>query len=152
MEDLIEKHMGLVLYVVNRFNPKNHMEKDAYIQAGRIGLWKALTKFSEKGGSKFAPYAWNPIRWEIIKEIRLSKKSDETTNLNDDWAGNYVADSESSFWECVPSTLTPLEDKVIQLRLEGYNFQEIASQLSCNRSRIRKIFNSAVEKIRVTNE
>ena len=71
MDDLIEKNMGLVLTVVDKFKPTNQHDKEAYIQAGRIGLWKALTKFSETGGSKFSPYAWNPIRWEIIKEIRL---------------------------------------------------------------------------------
>ena len=80
MEELIEKNMGLVLSIVNKFNPKNSTEKDAYIQAGRIGLWKALTKYSKNGGSKFSPYAWNPIRWEIIKEIRSSKT--KTPNLS----------------------------------------------------------------------
>ena len=47
MEDLIEQNMGLVLTIVNRFNPKSHSDKEAYVQAGRIGLWKALTKFSK---------------------------------------------------------------------------------------------------------
>ena len=51
MEELIEKNMGLVLSIVNKFNPKNQTEKEDYIQAGRIGLWKALTKFSKNGGS-----------------------------------------------------------------------------------------------------
>ena len=73
MEDLIEQNMGLVLTIVNRFNPKSHHDKEAYIQAGRIGLWKALTKFSENKGSKFSPYAWNPITWEIIKEVKPFK-------------------------------------------------------------------------------
>ena len=43
MEELIEKNMGLVLSIVNKFNPRNQTEKDDYIQAGRIGLWKAIT-------------------------------------------------------------------------------------------------------------
>ena len=80
MEDLIEKNMGLVLKIVNRFNPRTQTDRDAYIQAGRIGLWKALLKFSKHGGSKFSPYAWNPIKWEIIKEIRsIAPKKDSRT-------------------------------------------------------------------------
>ena len=50
MEDLIEKNMGLILKIVNRFNPRTQTDRDAYIQAGRIGLWKALLTFSKHGG------------------------------------------------------------------------------------------------------
>ena len=82
MEDLIEKNMGLVLKVVNRFNPKTQADRDAYIQAGRIGLWKALLKFSKHGGSKFSPYAWNPIKWEIIKEIRSMAPKKDSVNIS----------------------------------------------------------------------
>ena len=50
MEELIEQNMGLVLTIVNRFKPKTVTEKEDYIQAGRIGLWKALMKFSHTRG------------------------------------------------------------------------------------------------------
>ena len=153
MEELIEENMGLVLSIVNKFNPKNSTEKDAYIQAGRIGLWKALTKYSKNGGSKFSPYAWNPIRWEIIKEIRSSKA--KTPNLS---VGDYVdfdheakSHSQSPFWELIPASLSQKESQVIQLRLEGYNFKEISAKLDCNRSHIKQIFRAAITKIRETN-
>lgn len=152
MEDLIEKHMPLVASIVNSFHPKNQAERENYLQAGRIGLWKALQNFNPAKGNVLSTYAWNPIRWEIMQEIRLAKKSKETISLNEDWTGSCVKESSSSFWEFIPPTLTSLEDTVIQLRLEGYNFQEISSKLNCPRSRIRTIFNSATEKIRVTNE
>ena len=121
MKDLVEENMGLVISIVNRFNPKNLTEREDYIQAGRIGLWKALEKFCEDRGTKFSPYAWNPIRWEIIKEI-------------------------------VPSTLTQEEKRIISLRLEGNNFKDISSQLNLSRSSVKKLFNSAVKKIRDNNE
>lgn len=153
MEELIEKNMGLVLSIVSKFNPKNLTEKDAYIQAGRIGLWKALTKYSKNGGSKFSPYAWNPIRWEIIKEIRSAKT--KTPNLS---GGDYVdfdqeakSHNHSPFWELIPASLSQTESQVIQLRLEGYNFKEISAKLDCNRSHIKQIFRSAITKIRETN-
>jgi DNA-directed RNA polymerase specialized sigma subunit len=150
MEELIEEHMGLVLSIVNRFNPKNQTEKDDYIQAGRIGLWKALTKFSKTGGSKFSPYAWNPIRWEIIKEIRSSKTKYDAVSI-EECEYYHGSSTPPVFWEIVPSTLTPVEEQVIKLRHEGYNFKEISSELSFHRSRIKKIFQSAVKKIRDTN-
>ena len=149
MNDLIEKNMGLVLTIVNRFNPKNIHEKESYIQAGRIGLWKALSKFSENGGSKFSPYAWNPIKWEIIKEIRTSKRQHEIDNVNH---YSQVFNNPSPFWELIPSCLSKAELQVIQLRLEGYNFKEISNKLNLHRSHIKKLFQTAITKIKEYNE
>ena len=162
MEDLIEKNMGLVLKVVNRFNPKTQADRDAYIQAGRIGLWKALLKFSKHGGSKFSPYAWNPIKWEIIKEIRsmtpkknsLSASSLDTSpyQKSNDYHNTEENHSHESFWEMVPPTLTSLESQIIELKLEGYNVKEISTKLKRNRSNIKKHYQSAIGKIRKVND
>ena len=116
MRDRLEENMGLVISIVNRFNPKNTTERDDFIQAGRIGLWKAIDKFREDRGTKFSPYAWNPIRWEIMKEIRsyMKHKHLPLDLDNDDVLGTYT-DGES-FWELVPSTLTEEEGAVIKLR------------------------------------
>ena len=151
MEELIEKNMGLVLSIVNKYNPKNQTEKEDYIQAGRIGLWKALTKFSKNGGSKFSPYAWNPIRWEIIKEIRSAKAKHPSIHIEEE-SQHPSSNSAASFWEYVPSSLDTKEKRVVQLRLEGYNFKEIAAEMRCHRSHIKKIFHKAISKIRDTND
>ena len=159
MEDLIEQNMGLVLTVVNRFHPKDQNEKDAYIQAGRIGLWKAISKFSETGGSKFSPYAWNPIKWEIINEIR-SIKGKPCIEFVEEYQGLDRAEMSSKdtwndhgfkFWELLPAKLTESEEKVITLKAQGYNFKEIAHKLQLDRSNIKKIFDSAVDTIRENN-
>ena len=145
MEDLIEQNMGLVRTIVNRFNPKNHHDKEAYIQAGRIGLWKALTKFSKNKGSKFSPYAWNPITWEIIKEIRTSTPKHKF--VQSDNYGLPETYHSSPFWELLPPTLTSPELQIIELRLEGHNFKEISSKLNRSRSDIKNHFQSAIKKI-----
>ena len=167
MDNLIEKHMGLILTIVNRFNPKNQTEKEEYIQAGRIGLWKALTKFSVTGGSKFSPYAWNPIKWEIIKEIRSTEgkhhvefagSGKDLENYQNKYASNdkafsksYYINKDSELWEILPSSLNDLEEATISLKSEGYNFKEISNKLNLYISKIKKIFDSAVNKIREHN-
>lgn len=151
MNDLIEKNMGLVLTIVNRFNPKNIHEKELYIQAGRIGLWKAISKFSENGGSKFSPYAWNPIKWEIIKEIRTSTRQQEVDNVMNHHQ-IYYTPAPSPFWELIPSCLSDKELEVIELKLEGYNFKEISNKLQRHRSHIKKLFQNAIKKIKDHNE
>ena len=161
MEDLIEKNMGLVLKIVNRFNPRTQTDRDAYIQAGRIGLWKALLKFSKHGGSKFSPYAWNPIKWEIIKEIRsiapkqnslsMSSFSVLATSDSPDYYNTEENHSHEPFWEMVPPTLTSLESQIIELKLEGYNVKEMSTKLQRNRANIKKNYQSAIGKIREVN-
>ena len=151
MEELIEQNMGLVLSVVKCFNPKNQTEQDDYVQAGRLGLWKAISKYSATGGSKFSPYAWNPIKWEIIKEIR-STQSKHTCISIDDNPHLCASNTRTPFWELLPLTLTKDEANVINLRLEGYNFKEISNKLTYHRSKIKKLFNNALSKIREAND
>ena len=158
MEELIEQNMGLVLTIVNRFKPKTVTEKEDYIPAGRIGLWKALMKFSHTRGCKFSPFAWNPITWEIIKEIRTINSAKKTYDSSVLQSHSVIPKVDVMgttdplpFWEMLPSTLTTNESQVIQLRLEGYNFKEISHKLNCNRSHIKKYFHNAVNKIRETN-
>ena len=151
MQDLIEENMGLVIAIVNRFNPKNSLERERYIQAGRIGLWKALDKFCVERGTKFSPYAWNPIRWEIIKEIRLSTKHKHISLMFEENNGPSYMTGES-FWEMVPSNVTDQEKEVLRMRLEGSNFKEISESLNGTRSQTKKLFNSAIKKIRDHND
>lgn len=172
MEEAIEKNMGLVMTIVNKFNPRNPSERDRYVQAGRIGLWKALKKFSPERGTKFSPYAWRPIQWEIIKEIRSNTPKENSICVDpnkDIWVDPSfcqedlssfqklkseasAAPHKESFWELLPSSLTPDEEKIIYSRLEGYNFKEISNILDANRSHVKKLFNSALKKIRDNNE
>ena len=172
MEESIEKNMGLVMTIVNKFNPRNPSERDRYVQAGRIGLWKALKKFSPELGTKFSPYAWRPIQWEIIKEIRSNTPKENSIYVDpnkDIWADSSGCQEghssfqklkneassttpKESFWELLPSSLTSDEEKIIYSRLEGYNFKEISNILNVNRSHVKKLFNSALKKIRDNNE
>ena len=87
-----------------------------------------------------------------MKEIRSAMKHKHVSlNLDDeDNLGEYF--SPQSFWELVPASLTEDERAVITLRLEGHNFKEMAEKLERNRSSVKKIFNSAIKKIRDNNE
>ena len=80
-----------------------------------------------------------------MKHKHVSLNLDDEDNL-----GEYL--SPQSFWELVPSTLTEDERAVITLRLEGNNFKEISEKLDQNRSSVKKVFNSAIKKIRDNNE
>ena len=68
---LIECNLKLVVFVAKRFFNRSyesltHMD---LIEAGNIGLIKAIEKFDYKKGYRFSTYASHYIKKEIIKEI-----------------------------------------------------------------------------------
>ena len=149
MDDLIEKNMGLVVSVVNSFKPQNHTERDDYIQAGRIGLWKALKKSNPDKGTVLSTYAWNPIRWEIIKEIKSVKKG-KGTSLNIVSPPWYKPKDE--LWEVLPTTILSDEEiDFLQLRKMGYKLAEMADISGRTNSYVKRIFYKAIRKIRENN-
>ena len=149
MEKLIEKNMALVMSIVNSFHPKNQTERDDYLQAGRIGLWKALKNFNPAKGNVISTYAWNPIRWEIIKEIRSIHPKYQDVKIEDPHYAIY--NHPTPFWEVLPSILTLLELKIIEMRLEGYKFKEISHRLCKDMSQVKKNYQRAISKIREMN-
>ena len=145
MDDLIEQHMGLVVSVVNSFKPKTTAERDDYVQAGRIGLWKALQKYDPDKGTAVSTYAWNPIRWEIIKEIKYLKKYSHASLKTID-PPSYT--KEDSIWEYIPESLDEKELRILELRKQGYTLAEICEDMNKGRSFVKRNLCSAAQKIK----
>jgi DNA-directed RNA polymerase sigma subunit (sigma70/sigma32) len=149
MDKLIEQNMGLVVSVVNSFKPNSAEERDAYIQAGRIGLWKALKKYDPSKGAVLSTYAWNPIRWEIIKEIK-SVKAGKYWPLSAAKTPQYSDNEE--FWENCPDYLSDEECCLIELRRMGHTLAEICTICGRGRSYVKKTLYRAIQRIRESNE
>lgn len=149
MQDLIEENMGLVVSVVESFRPKSSEERDSYIQAGRIGLWKALEKYDPTKGAALSTFAWNPIRWEIIKEIKAVTKNKcySLSTMSD-----CCYESKKDFSELYPTSLTEEEAFIIDLRRHGYKLREICDIIGRGRSYIKKTVYRAISKIREAND
>ena len=113
---------------------------------------KHYKKYDPDRGCKFSPFARNPIRWEIIKTINNGKKYNNQADLNNIIIGFLEVCSDDDFWEYMPDILTSEEKKVIELRCMGHNFTEICKEIGRGRHYTKKLFMSAVEKLRDTNE
>ena len=74
-EKIIKSNLRLVIWVVNKFFSYTDMSKLDIVQAGNIGLIKAVEKYNYKKGYKFATYAV----WWIINYIHREVKSNERT-------------------------------------------------------------------------
>jgi len=146
MDKLIEQHMPLVASIVNNFEPKNNTEREDLLDAGRIGLWKALRKFDPAHGSMVSTYAWRPIQWAIIREIKNRQRN---VSL-DDVAPPSVRTPER-IWEYYPSDMTDQEKQLIELRCEGYKFREICEIVNETPSTVKNRFYKAIRKIKEGN-
>tara|TARA_R110000824_G_scaffold128568_4_gene289515 strand:- start:28230 stop:28682 length:453 start_codon:yes stop_codon:yes gene_type:complete len=149
MDRLIEENMGLVVSVVNSFKPHNATERDDYTQAGRIGLWKALKKYDVEKGAALSTFAWNPIRWEIIKEIKSLKKD---RYLSFSLAPTPVYIQKEAFWESCPENITNEECELLELRRMGYTLDEVAGIAGRSKSYIKKVLYRAINKVRESDE
>lgn len=145
---LLEKHMGLVVKLAKSFSSSRPTELDEYVQAGRIGMLRAIRNHDPTRG-KLTTLAWLCIKQEILKHINLTAVDTETTGMSNTISIFNTADNISEY---LPSTLTDKEKYVILLRCRGHTFQEIGQKLGgFTRGWANRLYKSALEKIQQAN-
>lgn len=143
----IEEHMGFIIKIVERFKPKSNEEYDRLVQAGRIGLWRALLGWDETRGYQFTTYAWRPIYWEILRE-RQFVDSFKYMDINDSVAT--MEDDTLTFEQC-QCKLDKDEATVIDMIRYRYKYHEIADYLKVNTSQVKRIYEKAMRKLKKAN-
>ena len=166
-ETLVLRHSRLVRSCARPFFLAGGDSEDL-IQEGMLGLLSAIREFRPGGGARFATYARICIRRRIISAVRMAS-GDKHSPLN-----SYVslessfllADQDipadraysggnpedvlihqedlSALESAIKRQLTPLEDRVLTLYLEGSSYAEIAERLQ----RPAKSVDNAVQRIR----
>jgi RNA polymerase sigma factor (sigma-70 family) len=68
------KHEGLVHAVVRKQVLGNLPFADG-LQAGRIGLWRAILGFDPQRGTAFSTYAWISIMHHVWREVKLAERA-----------------------------------------------------------------------------
>jgi len=82
LDELMSRHQGLVHAVVRRQRLGNLTYAEA-VQAGRIGLWRAILNYDPSRGTTFSSYAWPAIARAIQQEVaRASPSLVPQTNLS----------------------------------------------------------------------
>ena len=152
-ERLIQNNYGLVVSQALSFLSKNS-NIDDYIQAGLIGLLKAIRSY-DSHISKFSTFASVCIRNEILK---LKSKEDKKRSFRIIFDSNLLAKSAAakyyireSFFDYVPDCLTEEENFILKLKLENHTNKEICDFLGCTRNALDKKLEVLFEKIREAN-
>ena len=138
--------MGLVVTVAKSFNPTNPMVMDEYVQAGRIGLLKAVRTYDIER-STFSTSAWYHIRWGILAYIKQEKK-EPMLPITVEPSGN----SYENITDYLPNTLSSRERDIVMLRTQGHTFKDIGEKYGYSKSWANYVFHSGVLKIQEANE
>lgn len=144
--DLVSKNLGLVKEIVRQFRPPNRTEYDEYVQVGTIGLLKAIRKHDPARGA-LSTIAWRHIKWEIIRYIKKSKRGNQKIESIDNHSES-ISYSEFNMLDIVPDNLSELEQKILQMRIEGYKINDIILATGLDKYRLSKIYKSIVRRIK----
>ncbi len=171
---LIERNLRLVAFVAKKYYQSGKDYEDL-ISIGTIGLIKAINKFDESKGIRFATYAVRCIHNEILMCLRSEKKLVNEVSMNEpigfDYEGNEINlmdilcdEDESVFnevnlkldtkklYEGVESVLDDREREIIILRYGLYGKKALAQRtiakaLGISRSYVSRIEKKAIEKL-----
>lgn len=143
--ELVQRHLGLVVTIAKKFRPTNDYEHSEYIQEGSIALLRAIRKFDPSRNVQLSTFAWKYIHKAILKYILKQNKNKQVAQLLTDLPNTHTV---STIQEILPKNLTEKERTIIEMRLEGYTFEEIGKKIGCTRGWSNRLFNRGAEKIR----
>lgn len=147
LESLLEKYKNLVRAKAS-IHVLGGLDREDLIQEGMIGLFKAIRHFEENKGASFKTFAELCIERQIITAIRSSRrqkhiplnfyvsldrpiKKDEAIFSDTLNPLSVVIGQEESeeTWACFSRVLSKLETQVIELRMAGASYKQIADRL-----------------------
>ena len=143
--ELVQRHLGLVVTIAKKFRPSNDYEHSEYIQEGSIALLRAIRKFDPERNVQLSTFAWKYIHKAILKYILKQNKNKQTAQLSEDLPNRHAI---SAIKEILPKNLTNKERIIIEMRLDNYTFEEIGKKIGCTRGWSNRLFNRAAQKIR----
>lgn len=131
----------LIISVVKKFDNIN-FNYDEAIQEGRLAVLNAINLFDESKKVKFTTYARTAIKNKLLNYVKklhtnkneilvdyLAQNSEQATlpSSPEDHLINYEKLAEKL--ESFKKDLSKLETQILSLKLEGYSYVEIATQL-----------------------
>lgn len=155
MRELITRHSRLVRICARPLFLAGGDNEDL-VQEGMIGLLDAVRSFDPERGASFEAYAMLCIRRRMISAIRAAS-AQKHAPLNDsvpiEEYGTAEPDPEAvmihredfrALMETLESALTPAEQAVLTLYLDGFSYREISKRIG----KPPKSVDNAVQRIR----
>lgn len=148
LERLFEDHYGLIVSQAISFCPRSQNELDDYIQVAAVGMIKAFENF-DPARAKFSTYAIVCIRNHLKNHIRTERKN-KILYLPD--LDNKAVYMSETLFNVLPDSLSTREKKLIQMKMMGYSYREMAEELSMPIFRVKSLTYNTYRKIRKAND
>ena len=157
LNQLMTLHDGLVQAVV-RQQVLGELPFEEALQAGRIGLWRAILGFDPERGFAFSSYAWTCIKHHIWQAVKVDGRCDpghaplQQLDLPDPavvWAENAIRRALLAMVDRLPPRLA----YVVMARygLEGhapFAYYQIGAALGVTKQRAHQLHNEALVRLR----
>ncbi|UCC89160.1 MAG: sigma-70 family RNA polymerase sigma factor [Anaerolineales bacterium] len=160
LNQLMARHKGLVLYVVRR-QTLGQLPFTAAIQAGRIGLWRAILGYDPQRGYAFSSYAYPAIArhvWQAVKRadgaaqtpvVTVAAATIDETDPAVIWEAALVRASLYHLVERLPERL----QRIIMARYglagnSAHSYRQIGAGLGLTGERVRQLHTEALVWLR----
>jgi RNA polymerase sigma factor (sigma-70 family) len=157
LSQLMARHDGLVQAVV-RQQVLGDLPFEEALQAGRIGLWRAILGFDPERGFAFSTYAWPCIKhriWRAVKaygqvdRIQIPLDSLEMTDPAVIWEGKAIQRALLSTVDRLPPRLAYVV--VARYGLQGHTpflYRQIGAALGLTKQRAHQLHTEALVRLR----
>ena len=158
---LMAVHEGLVHAVVRK-QVLGELPFAEALQAGRIGLWRAILGYDPQRGTAFSTYAWASIMHHVWREVKLADRAHSQTTehlpLDEDFCSTPETTDPAQAWEAsvVHSALwdlvarLPERLRIVILARYGLTGQprsfyaQIGASLGLSAERVRQLHTEAL--------
>ena len=153
-EEVLELVQPMITTILMKCNIYKNYEYYRHIAA--IGVWEAWQKADPKKGM-FSSYIYTTVKGHIMKELTSEKRYVSNFTLMEDETLNVLLTRNGSIEdlhtvelvETLFEFLTKEEVELLQLfYLDGYNYREIAQQLSVSIAAVKKRRMRVISKIK----
>jgi RNA polymerase sigma factor (sigma-70 family) len=160
LNQLMTRHKGLVLFVVRR-QTLGQLPFAAALQAGRIGLWRAILGYDPQRGYAFSSYAYPAIArhvWQAVKRadgaepspvVTAAAASSDETDPAAIWEAALVRASLYQLVEQLPERLQRII--IARYGLAGnsaHSYRQIGMSLGLTGERVRQLHTEALVWLR----
>ncbi|MEA3376040.1 MAG: sigma-70 family RNA polymerase sigma factor [Chloroflexota bacterium] len=157
LSQLMARHDGLVQAVV-RQQVLGDLPFEEALQAGRIGLWRAILGFDPERGFAFSTYAWPCIKHRIWRAVKACGQVDRTQIPLDSlevpgpaviWEGKAIQRALLSMVDRLPPRLAYVV--VARYGLQGHTpflYRQIGAALGLTKQRAHQLHAEALVRLR----
>ena len=126
-----------------------------FIQAGRVGLWKAWQSYDKERGD-FTPFAYRTIYGSMLDELKKSYAFEQHMVPTEKEIVEHLIGScgnSVSYSDIIHEALTQLKESEYQLIqllfLQGYNLDEVALQMGISKACLKKKRHRTLKELKI---